>query len=64
MILQTEDLISPCDPTEPETESYWTDVDETLSLFDDLPENELSNQADEFFSHLHQRWQSIDEQNV
>lgn len=64
MILQTEDLIYPCHSTEPEAESYWTDVDETLSLFDDLPENELSEQAEEFFSHLHQRWQNIDDQNV
>lgn len=64
MILQTEDLIYPWNPTEPEAESYWTDADETLSLFDDLPENELSNQAEEFFSHLHQRWQSIDDQNL
>jgi hypothetical protein len=64
MILQTEDLIYPWNSTEPEAESYWTDVDESPSLFDDLPENELSNQAEQFFSHLHERWQSIDDQNL
>ncbi|PSF35278.1 hypothetical protein C7H19_17115 [Aphanothece hegewaldii CCALA 016] len=64
MILQTEDLIDSLYPTTPNTEFDWTDLDETASLFDDLPEDELSNQAEQFFGDLHQRWQTIDAQNV
>ncbi|GFE69977.1 hypothetical protein [Chroococcus sp. FPU101] len=63
MILQTEDLIYPGYPVEPETEVDWTDINETVSFFDDLPEDELNCQAEQFYSHLHQHWEVID-QNV
>jgi hypothetical protein len=64
MILQAEDLIYPWNPTEPEAEPYWQDIDETVSLFDDLPEDELSDRAEQFFSHLHRHWQTIDHETV
>jgi hypothetical protein len=61
MILQTEDLIYPWYPTVSETEMDWTEVNETVSFFDDLPEDELNSQAEQFYSHLHQHWEAIDQ---
>lgn len=63
MILQTEDVIYPWSPTELESEVDWTEVNETVSFFDDLPEDELNAQAEQFYSHLHQHWEAI-AQNV
>lgn len=64
LVLQEEDLIYPWNATETEAEAYWADIDETVSLFDDWEEEALSDQADQFYSQLHQRWQTLDRQSV
>ncbi|MGB5595758.1 MAG: hypothetical protein WBM62_17220 [Crocosphaera sp.] len=50
----------PWDVTTPEAEEYFNALEAEFSVFDGLDETEITAQADSFFTHLNQTWESVD----
>ncbi|MEA5536266.1 hypothetical protein [Crocosphaera sp. XPORK-15E] len=59
-LLEVEETY-PWDPSSPEAEAYFSNLEAEFPLIDAFDEAEITAQADTFFSHLHQSWESVDQ---
>lgn len=55
------DQTYPWNPTHPETEAYFNQLEAEFPLMDAFDESEITAQADTFFSQLNQSWESVDD---
>ncbi|MEM8777760.1 MAG: hypothetical protein AAGF26_02575 [Cyanobacteria bacterium P01_G01_bin.49] len=62
-LLEVEETY-PWDPSDPEAENYFNNLETEFPLIDALDEAEIAEQADTFFSHLHQSWESSDNKSL
>jgi hypothetical protein len=63
VLLETEESY-PWDPTNPESEAYFQELEAEFPLVDTLDDLEIEEQADRFFSRLNECWSSADNSNL
>lgn len=55
-VLLQEEAPYPWNPADPETEAYFTELEQSFSLLDSGESDAVASEAETFFSHLHQCW--------
>jgi hypothetical protein len=57
-LLLHEEPIYPWNPAEPESETYFSEIEQKFSVLDSSESEEIARRAENLFAHLHQCWQS------
>jgi hypothetical protein len=57
-VLLNEETCYPWNPADPETETYFEQLEQNFSLIDSCDAEELESQSERFFTCLHQCWEN------
>ena len=59
-----DETVYPWNPTDPESEAYFAELEQDFSITDCFSSEEIETQSETFFSRLHQHWETTESTQV